>query len=155
MVFARQLKESFILVWKYLNFGGQVYERQRYSFGYGIHCTVHCRNDIRNNNISLDLNMIALEFIGTITDDAQVSTTADNKKELTFPVDVKRGTDKDGLDKSIVIYCKKKGTCSSDKRIVRGQKIFVRGDITPSLKRVCMGVNRVIIECTIWQFELL
>ena len=62
--------------------------------------------------------MIALEFIGTITEDAQIITTVDNKKEITFPVDVKRGIDKNGLDKSIVIYCKKKGTCSSDKRRV-------------------------------------
>ncbi len=35
--------------------------------------------------------------------------SADNKKEVTFPVDVKRGIDKNGLDKSLVIYCKKKG----------------------------------------------
>lgn len=34
--------------------------------------------------------MIALEFIGTITEDAQIITTVDNKKEITFPVDVKR-----------------------------------------------------------------
>lgn len=100
-------------------------------------------------------NMIALEFIGTITEDAQISTTADNKKEITFPVDVKRGIDKNGLDKSIVIYCKKKGICSSDKRLVRDQKIFIRGDINASLKRVCTGVNRAVIECVIWQFELL
>lgn len=78
--------------------------------------------------------MIALEFIGTITEDAQIITTVDNKKEITFPVDVKRGIDKNGLDKSIVIYCKKKGTCSSDKRLVRDQKIFIRGDINASLK---------------------
>ena len=90
--------------------------------------------------------MIALEFIGTITEDAQISTTADNKKEITFPVDVKRGIDKNGLDKSIVIYCKKKGICSSDKRLVRDQKIFIRGDINASLKRVCTGVNRAVIE---------
>ena len=100
-------------------------------------------------------NMIALEFIGTITEDAQISTTADNKKEITFPVDVKRGIDKNGLDKSIVVYCKKKGTCSSDKRLVRDQKIFIRGDINASLKGVCTGVNRAVIECVIWQFELL
>lgn len=99
--------------------------------------------------------MIALEFIGTITEDAQISTTADNKKEITFPVDVKRGIDKNGLDKSIVVYCKKKGTCSSDKRLVRDQKIFIRGDINASLKQVCTGVSRVVIECVIWQFELL
>lgn len=101
------------------------------------------------------VNMIALEFIGTITEDAQIITTVDNKKEITFPVDVKRGIDKNGLDKSIVIYCKKKGTCSSDKRLVRDQKIFIRGDINASLKRVCTGVNRAVIECVIWQFELL
>lgn len=99
--------------------------------------------------------MIALEFIGTITEDAQIITTVDNKKEITFPVDVKRGIDKNGLDKSIVIYCKKKGTCSSDKRLVRDQKIFIRGDINASLKRVCTRVNRAVIECVIWQFELL
>lgn len=99
--------------------------------------------------------MIALEFIGTITEDAQIITTVDNKKEITFPVDVKRGIDKNGLDKSIVIYCKKKGTCSSDKRLVRNQKIFIRGDINASLKQVCTGVNRAVIECVIWQFELL
>lgn len=99
--------------------------------------------------------MIALEFIGTITEDAQIITTVDNKKEITFPVDVKRGIDKNGLDKSIVIYCKKKGTCSSDKRLVRDQKIFIRGDINASLKRVCTGANRAVIECVIWQFELL
>lgn len=101
------------------------------------------------------VNMIALEFIGTITEDAQIITTVDNKKEITFPVDVKRGIDKNGLDKSIVIYCKKKGTCSSDKRLVRNQKIFIRGDINASLKQVCTGVNRAVIECVIWQFELL
>lgn len=101
------------------------------------------------------VNMIALEFIGTITEDAQIITTVDNKKEITFPVDVKRGIDKNGLDKSIVIYCKKKGTCSSDKRLVRDQKIFIRGDINASLKQVCTGVNRAVIECVIWQFELL
>jgi hypothetical protein len=155
VVFARQLKESFILVWKYLNFGGQAYERQRYSLGYGIHCTVRCRNDIRNNNISLDLNMIALEFIGTITEDAKVGISADNKKEVTFPVDVKRGIDKNGLDKSLVIYCKKKGECSSDKRLVRDKKIFVRGDVNATIKNVCTGVSRAAVECTIWQFELL
>lgn len=99
--------------------------------------------------------MIALEFIGTITEDAQIITTVGNKKEITFPVDVKRGIDKNGLDKSIVIYCKKKGTCSSDKRLVRDQKIFIRGDINASLKRVCTGVSRAVIECVIWQFELL
>lgn len=99
--------------------------------------------------------MIALEFIGTITEDAQIITTVDNKKEITFPVDVKRGIDKNGLDKSIVIYCKKKGTCSSDKRLVRDQKIFIRGDINASLKQVCTGVNLAVIECVIWQFELL
>lgn len=99
--------------------------------------------------------MIALEFIGTITEDAQIITTVDNKKEITFPVDVKRGIDKNGLDKSIVIYCKKKGTCSSDKRLVRDQKIFIRGDINASLKQVYTGVNRAVIECVIWQFELL
>lgn len=99
--------------------------------------------------------MIALEFIGTIMEDAQIITTVDNKKEITFPVDVKRGIDKNGLDKSIVIYCKKKGTCSSDKRLVRDQKIFIRGDINVSLKQVCTGVNRAVIECVIWQFELL
>lgn len=66
--------------------------------------------------------MIALEFIGTITEDAKVGISADNKKEIMFPVDVKRGIDKNGLDKSMVIYCKKKGECSSDKRLVSGQK---------------------------------
>lgn len=99
--------------------------------------------------------MIALEFIGTITDDAKVGISADNKKEIMFPVDVKRGIDKNGLDKSMVIYCKKKGECSSDKRLVRGQKIFIRGDVNVTMRKVCTGVSRAAVECTIWQFELL
>lgn len=99
--------------------------------------------------------MIALEFIGTITEDARISSSVDGKKEVAFPVGVKRGIDRNGRDKSIVIYCKKNGTCSSDKKLIRGRKIFVRGDINASIQRVCLGVNRVIIECTIWQFELL
>ena len=99
--------------------------------------------------------MIALEFIGTITEDARISSSVDGKKEVAFPVDVKRGIDRDGRDKSIVIYCKKNGTCSSDKKLIRGRKIFVRGDINALIQRVCLGENRAIIECTIWQFELL
>ena len=99
--------------------------------------------------------MIALEFIGTITEDAKDGLSADNKKEITFPVDVKRGIDKNGLDKSLVIYCKKKGECSSDKRLVRGQKIFVRGDVNVAMMKVCTGVCRAAVECTIWKFELL
>ena len=99
--------------------------------------------------------MIAFEFIGTITEDAQVSNSVDNKKEVTFPVDVKRGIDKDGRDRSIVIYCKKKGVCSSDRKLVRGQNIFIRGDVNASIRKICTGVSRAIIECTIWQFELL
>lgn len=99
--------------------------------------------------------MIALEFIGTITEDANVSISADNKKEMMFPVDVKRGIDKNGLDKSLVIYCKKKGECSLDKRLVRGQKIFIRGDVNVAMRKVCTGVSRAAVECTIWQLELL
>ena len=99
--------------------------------------------------------MIALEFIGTITEDAKVCISADNKKEIMFPVDVKRGIDKNGLDKSMVIYCKKKGECSSDKRLVSGQKIFIRGDVNVAMRKVCTGVSRAAVECTIWQFELL
>ena len=98
--------------------------------------------------------MIALEFIGTITDDAKVGISADNKKEMMFPVDVKRGIDKNGLDKSLVIYCKK-GECSLDKRLVRGQKIFIRGDVNVAMRKVCTGVSRAAVECTIWQLELL
>ena len=68
----------------------------------------------------------------------------------------KVGNDKDRRDKSIVIYCKKKGVCSSDRELVRGQNIFfVRGDVNASIRKICTGVSRAIEECTIWQFELL
>lgn len=99
--------------------------------------------------------MIALEFIGTITGTAQINDSADGKKEVVFPVDVKRGIDKDGKDRSIVIYCKKNGICSSDKRLIRDQRIFVRGDVNVAIRKICIGVSRAVVECTIWQFELL
>nr|DAV81690.1 MAG TPA: hypothetical protein [Caudoviricetes sp.] len=61
----------------------------------------------------------------------------------------KVGKDKNGRDKSIVIYCKKKGVCSSDRKLVRGQNIFVRGDVNASIRKICTDVSRAIVECTI------
>lgn len=95
--------------------------------------------------------MISLEFTGCIEEDAAVMRDASNSPcGIEFVVSVTRYDNTNPKHRRIThtrIHCTKTGCCPADARFVRGQKVYIRGDV---------GIGKGgSLESKIWQFELL
>lgn len=100
--------------------------------------------------------MIELVFTGILKEDSML-VEREGKQELCFDVDVQRYKKQaDGriLNYHITIHCVKHGTCTADKRFVKGQKIYIRGDISPRVISE-RGEMKAEIWSNVWQFELM
>ena len=95
--------------------------------------------------------MINLEFIGCLQDDATVLRDKEDKPcGITFRVSVARFDNSTPKHRRVTythVHCTKSGCCSADARFVRGQKVYIRGDIRAGKDNT--------LECKVWQFELM
>lgn len=95
--------------------------------------------------------MINLEFIGCLQDDATVLRDKENQPcGIEFRVSVTRYDNSNPKHRRVTythIRCTKLGCCSADARFVRGQKVYIRGDVR-------VGKDNSL-ESSVWQFELM
>lgn len=95
--------------------------------------------------------MINLEIIGCLEDDAEVMRNAQGEPTgIEFTMTMTRFDNSAPKHHRVTythIHCVKKGCCAADARFVRGQKVYVRGDIH-------VGKNNML-ETNVWQFELM
>ncbi len=95
--------------------------------------------------------MIAVELIGCLEDDAKILRDADGKPcGIEFVVSVPKYDNTNPKHCRVTythVHCTRSGRCAADARFVRGQKIYVRGDVS-------VGTENELTS-KIWQFELM